>query len=86
MPYPREKTPPGEPSGPSMEEEVQVEERLVGAVLGPSGRHVEEIKQYRWEETGICLARFLFRVFMFILIFLNIYFKTKLYFYIFQLV
>ena len=25
----------------------QVEERLVGAVLGPSGRHVEEIKQYR---------------------------------------
>ena len=26
---------------------TQVEERLVGAVLGPSGRHVEEIKQYR---------------------------------------
>ena len=26
----------------------QVEERLVGAVLGPSGRHVEEIKQYRY--------------------------------------
>ena len=26
---------------------IQVEERLVGAVLGPSGRHVEEIKQYR---------------------------------------
>ena len=34
MPYPREKTPPGEPSGPSMEEEVQVrgggEERVGG--------------------------------------------------------
>ena len=27
---------------------TQVEERLVGAVLGPSGRHVEEIKQYRY--------------------------------------
>jgi len=43
---PRERTPPGESSGPSMEEEVQVEERLVGAVLGPAGRYVEEIKQY----------------------------------------
>merc|ERR1719347_695746 len=43
---PREKTPPGEPSGPPVEEEVQVEERLVGAVLGPAGRYVEEIKQY----------------------------------------
>merc|ERR1719458_2048103 len=45
-PYPRPKTPPGDSSGPPTEEEVQVEERLVGAVLGPSGRHVEEIKQY----------------------------------------
>merc|ERR1719400_2381503 len=53
MPYPREKTPPGEPSGPSMEEEVQVEERLVGAVLGPSGRHVEEIKQYSGADVQI---------------------------------
>ena len=75
---PREKTPPGESSGPPVEEEVQVlldagecevlrvatlalgrsvwwifyvaaqvEERLVGAVLGPAGRYVEEIKQYR---------------------------------------
>ena len=26
---------------------TQVEERLVGAVLGPAGRYVEEIKQYR---------------------------------------
>ena len=26
---------------------AQVEERLVGAVLGPAGRYVEEIKQYR---------------------------------------
>jgi len=43
---PREKTPPGESSGPPVEEEVQVEERLVGAVLGPAGRYVEEIKQY----------------------------------------
>ena len=24
-----------------------MEERLVGAVLGPAGRYVEEIKQYR---------------------------------------
>merc|ERR1719447_1914673 len=43
---PRDKTPPGESSGPPVEEEVQVEERLVGAVLGPAGRYVEEIKQY----------------------------------------
>merc|ERR1712013_861678 len=43
---PREKTPPGESSGPPVEEEVKVEERLVGAVLGPAGRYVEEIKQY----------------------------------------
>merc|ERR1719370_1556452 len=43
---PREKTPPGESSDPPVEEEVQVEERLVGAVLGPAGRYVEEIKQY----------------------------------------
>ena len=74
---PREKTPPGESSGPPVEEEVQVtvhsvltsswltpvtvnkreihnvvlqvEERLVGAVLGPAGRYVEEIKQYRYD-------------------------------------
>lgn len=50
---PRERTPPGESSGPSMEEEVQVEERLVGAVLGPSGRHVEEIKQYSGADVQI---------------------------------
>jgi len=53
MPYPRPTTPPGESSGPPMEEEVQVEERLVGAVLGPSGRHVEEIKQYSGAEIQI---------------------------------
>ena len=28
---------------------LQVEERLVGAVLGPAGRYVEEIKQYRYD-------------------------------------
>ena len=28
-------------------DDLQVEERLVGAVLGPSGKHVTEIKQYR---------------------------------------
>merc|ERR1719400_2809849 len=53
LPYPRPKTPPGEPSGPPTEEEVQVEERLVGAVLGPSGRHVEEIKQYSGADVQI---------------------------------
>merc|ERR1719153_128708 len=53
MPYPRPTPPPGESSGPPMEEEVQVEERLVGAVLGPSGRHVEEIKQYSGAEIQI---------------------------------
>jgi hypothetical protein len=53
LPYPRPATPPGESSGPPMEEEVQVEERLVGAVLGPSGRHVEEIKQYSGADVQI---------------------------------
>merc|ERR1719430_1997454 len=63
LPYPRPKTPPGETSGPPTEEEVQenfpseeevqVEERLVGAVLGPSGRHVEEIKQYSGADVQI---------------------------------
>lgn len=53
LPYPRPVTPPGESSGPPMEEEVQVEERLVGAVLGPSGRHVEEIKQYSGADVQI---------------------------------
>lgn len=63
LPYPRPKTPPGETSGPPAEEEVQehfaseeeveVEERLVGAVLGPSGRHVEEIKQYSGADVQI---------------------------------
>jgi len=52
-PYPRPKTPPGDSSGPPTEEEVQVEERLVGAVLGPSGRHVEEIKQYSGADVQI---------------------------------
>merc|ERR1719499_1436168 len=51
--FPRPKTPPGESSGPPIEEEVQVEERLVGAVLGPSGRHVEEIKQYSGADVQI---------------------------------
>ena len=41
----REKTPPGEPSG-HLEEEVQVEDRMVGAVLGPGGQHLTEIRQY----------------------------------------
>merc|ERR1719391_101743 len=53
LPYLRPKTPPGETSGPPTEEEVQVEERLVGAVLGPSGRHVEEIKQYSGADVQI---------------------------------
>lgn len=53
VPYPRPKTPPGEMPGPPTEEEVQVEERLVGAVLGPSGRHVEEIKQYSGADVQI---------------------------------
>jgi len=53
LPYPRPATPPGESSGPPIEEEVQVEERLVGAVLGPSGRHVEEIKQYSGADVQI---------------------------------
>jgi len=50
---PRARTPPGESSGPSMEEEVQVEERIVGAVLGPGGRHVEEMKQYSGADVQI---------------------------------
>merc|ERR1719430_874206 len=63
LPYPRPKTPPGETSGPPTEEEgqehfpseeeVQVEERLVGAVLGPSGRHVQQIKQYSGADVQI---------------------------------
>jgi len=54
LPYgTRPVTPPGESSGPPTEEEVQVEERLVGAVLGPSGRHVEEIKQYSGADVQI---------------------------------
>jgi len=53
LPYPRPATPPGESSGPPMEEEVQVEERLVGAVLGPSGKHVTEIKQYSGADVQI---------------------------------
>jgi len=53
LPYPRPVTPPGESSGPPMEEEVQVEERLVGAVLGPSGKHVTEIKQYSGADVQI---------------------------------
>merc|ERR1719490_50204 len=31
---------------PTIEREIQVEEKLVGAVLGPSGRHIVEIQQY----------------------------------------
>lgn len=46
--YPAPASPPGPPgeAKPQTEREMQVEEKLVGAVLGPSGRHVVEIQQY----------------------------------------
>ena len=42
------------PLGPGLEEamakiDIEVNESLVGAVLGPAGRHIVEIQQYRWE-------------------------------------
>jgi len=46
--YPPPASPPGPPGEvkPTIEREIQVEEKLVGAVLGPSGRHIVEIQQY----------------------------------------
>jgi len=46
--YPAPASPPGPPgeAKPILDREMQVEEKLVGAVLGPSGRHVVEIQQY----------------------------------------
>jgi len=46
--YPPPASPPGPPGEvkPTMEREIQVEEKLVGAVLGPSGRHIVEIQTY----------------------------------------
>jgi len=46
--YPAPASPPGPPGEvkPTIEREIQVEEKLVGAVLGPSGRHIVEIQQY----------------------------------------
>ena len=44
------------PLGPAGLEEamakidIEVNESLVGAVLGPAGRHIVEIQQYRWEQ------------------------------------
>ena len=29
--------------------DIEVNESLVGAVLGPAGRHIVEIQQYRWK-------------------------------------
>ena len=43
----------GHSSGGGFNVAVQVEERLVGAVLGPAGRYVEEIKQYRSQENKV---------------------------------
>jgi len=46
--YPAPASPPGPPGEQKAQQErvIEVEEKLVGAVLGPSGRHIVEIQQY----------------------------------------
>jgi len=46
--YPAPASPPGPPGEvkPTIDRDMQVDEKIIGAVLGPSGRHIVEIQQY----------------------------------------